>query len=71
MPPITKLFIGDVDGVVHEEPLLSRFYAQHNVKTLYIFGSRNLGRPFRLIACGGYWYGHDIRGLIKTIEDAI
>jgi hypothetical protein len=71
MPPITKLFIGDVDGVVHEEPLLFRLYAQHDAKAFDVFGNRYIGRPFRLIACGGYWYGHDIRGLIKTIEDAI
>jgi hypothetical protein len=34
-------------------------------------GNRYLGRPFRLVTRRGYWYGHDIRGLVKTIKDAI
>lgn len=67
----TKLFIGDINGVVHEEPLLLRLYAQHYAKAFDISGNHDFGCPFRLIAGRGYGYGHDIRGLVKTIEDAI
>jgi hypothetical protein len=38
-PILTKLFIADVDGVVREEPRLSRLYAQHDVKALGICGT--------------------------------
>jgi hypothetical protein len=70
-PILTKLFIADVDGIVRIEPRLSCLYAQHDVATFNILRDRNLGRPLRLIACRGYRYGHNIRGLIKPIEDAI
>ena len=67
----TRLYISDVDGVVNKEPLLFRLYAQHYAKAFNISGNHDFGCPFRLIARRGYGHGHDIRGLIKTIENAI
>ena len=66
-----RLFTGDIDGIVRIEPRLSRLYAQQYVQALRILRNRNLGGPSRLVACRGYRYGHNIRGLMRTIKDAV
>jgi hypothetical protein len=66
-----RLLIGDIYGIVCVEPLLSRLRAQQYIQAGDILRNRDLGRPFRLIACGGDGYGRQIRGLIETIDDAI
>jgi hypothetical protein len=69
--PGTKLLIGDIDSIVRVQPLLSRLHAQHDVETFGTLRNRDLGRPFRRIARRGYGHRNDIRGLAKTIEDAV
>jgi hypothetical protein len=70
-PLFSPLSIGDIYGIVRIEPLLSRLRAQQYVQACGILWNRDLGRPFRLIACRGDGYGRQIRGLIETIDDAI
>jgi hypothetical protein len=57
--------------MVRIESLFSRLRAEQYVQACDVSRNRDLGRPFRLIACRGDGYGREIRGLIETIDDAI
>ena len=70
-PISTKLLIGDIDGVVREEPLLSRLDAPQDVQAADIFRNCNLGGPFRGLACTRHRHRCDVPALKETVDRAI